>query len=351
MLEIKDISVKLGNFSLSHISLEIESGDYLTVLGLSGAGKTVLLEIIAGLVRPSKGEIILNGINITKMSIQKRPVGLVYQDMALFPHMNVFKNIAYPLKSFDIAKKEINRRVEMLAEQTRIKHLLNRHPATLSGGEAQRVALARTLASEPIVLLLDEPLASLDIKLRQELRELLKEINNTGKTIIHVTHDHMEAATLSKKIAIIEDGKLLQWGKPDDVFRKPVSEFVARFSGIKNIFHCTFLNSTNNTDLIPAKTPAGNTINLIEHPGKEKAYVMIPGEDIILSQNQLTTSATNQYSGQIKERYSLNHGVELIIDTGELFSVIISRKSAENLAFTPGKKVWISFKASAVKIL
>lgn len=351
MLEIKDISAKLGNFTLSNISLEIENGDYLTVLGLSGAGKTVLLEIIAGLVKPSQGVVILNGKEISGMSIQKRPVGLVYQDMALFPHMTVFKNIAYPLKNSGLSGKEIYDHVKMLAEQTRVSHILKRHPATLSGGEAQRVALARTLASEPEVLLLDEPLASLDIKLRQELRELLKEINNTGKTIIHVTHDYMEAATLSKKIAIIEDGKLLQWGKPEDVFRKPVSEFVARFSGIKNIFHCTFMSGQNNSDLIPARTPEGNIINLIEHPGKEKAYVMIPGEDIIVSENQLTTSATNQYSGQIKERYTLNHGVELIIDTGEIFSVLVSKKSADNVAFSPGKEVWINFKASAVKIL
>jgi len=351
MLEIKDISAKLGNFMLSNISLEIENGDYLTVLGLSGAGKTVLLEIIAGLVKPFSGAVYLNGKEISKMSIQKRPVGLVYQDMALFPHMTVYKNIAYPLKNNGFHRKQINDRVLMLAKQTRVSHLLKRHPATLSGGEAQRVALARTLASEPEVLLLDEPLASLDIKLRQELRELLKEINNSGKTIIHVTHDYMEAATLSKKIAIIEDGKLLQWGKPEDVFRKPVSEFVARFSGIKNIFHCSFIAGATKTDLIPARTPAGNIINLIEHPGKEKAYVMIPGEDIIVSENQLTTSATNQFSGQIKERYTLNHGVELIIDTGEIFSVLVSKKSADNEAFSPGKDVWINFKASAVKIL
>jgi molybdopterin-binding protein len=351
MLEIKDISAKLGNFTLSNISLEIENGDYLTVLGLSGAGKTVLLEIIAGLVKPSSGAIFLNGKEISKMSIQKRPVGLVYQDMALFPHMTVYKNIAYPMKNIGFSGKEISSRVMALARQTRVTHLLKRHPATLSGGEAQRVALARTLAAEPEVLLLDEPLASLDIKLRQELRELLKEINNTGKTIIHVTHDYMEAATLSKKIAIIEDGELIQWGKPEDVFRNPVSEFVARFSGIKNIFYCLFHNGQTNSDLITAKTPSGNIINLIEHPGKEKAHVMIPGEDIIVSENQLTTSATNQYKGQIKERYSLNHSVELIIDTGDVFSVIVSKKSAENAAFSTGKKVWISFKASAVKVL
>jgi len=350
MLEIKNISTQLGNFSLKNITLNIDKGDYLTVLGLSGAGKTVLLEIIAGLVQPNEGEIWVDGINITHQSIQKRPVGLVYQDMALFPHMSVEGNISYPLKGKGSSKESIQKRVKELAAITHVSHLLSRQPGTLSGGEAQRVALARALASNPKILLLDEPLASLDVKLRQELRLLLREINQSGKTIIHVTHDHMEAATLSKKIAIIENGTLLQWGKPDEVFRNPVSEFVARFSGIKNIFLCSF-QSDNGNGVFQGLSPKGEIITLLTPPPRPETHLMIPGEDIIVSESRLQTSAINQYQVTIKDVIDLHHGIELIVSSKEDFSVVITRKSAENLNLTRGRQVWISFKASAVRYL
>lgn len=351
MLEIKNISATLGNFSLRDISLTVEKGDYLTLLGLSGAGKTVLLEILAGLIKPDGGKIFLEGKDISHMSIQQRPIGLVYQDMALFPHMKVRKNIAFGLHNKGLSRLQVKERTEALATRCRVQHLLDRYPGTLSGGEAQRVALARTLASEPLVLLLDEPLASLDVTLRQELRQLLKEINQSGKTIIHVTHDYMEAATLSKNIAVIEIGELLQWGKPDEVFKNPVSQFVARFSGIKNIFQCHFPPDEQQNGLFRGKTPLGNTIKVIKPPAQTSVHVMIPGEDIIVSQQELKTSATNQYQGTIKEIITLNHGIELIIDAGEAFSVIVSKNSVYTLDLYPGKKVWISFKASAVRQL
>lgn len=350
MLEIKNISARLGSFSLNNISLTAQQGDYLSILGLSGAGKTVLLEILAGLVKPSGGNILLDGKDITHMSIQKRPFSLVYQDMALFPHMRVKNNIAFPLKG-KLNKVQIIEKVNELAEKTRVTHLLNRHPATLSGGEAQRVALARALAADPQILLLDEPLASLDIKLRQELRELLREINKSGKTIIHVTHDHTEMATLSNKIAIIENGELLQWGTPDEVFRNPVSEFAARFSGIRNIFLCEFSTINEVNDHYEGKTSRGTVIKLMQTPQAKLAHLIIPGEDIIVSETPLHTSAMNQFKGMVKEVWYLHHGVELIITAGDDFSVMISKTSADNLAITKGKNVWISFKASAVKIL
>jgi molybdopterin-binding protein len=284
------------------------------------------------------------------MGIQKRPFSLVYQDMALFPHMRVESNIAYPLIG-KMNKSQIAIRVKELAEKTRVTHLLDRHPGTLSGGEAQRVALARALASDPQILLLDEPLASLDVKLRQELRELLREINKSGKTIIHVTHDHTEMATLSNRIAIIENGKLLQWGTPNEVFRNPVSEFAARFSGIRNIFLCEFSAINDKNDHYEGTTSLGTIIKLMQPPGQHQAHVMIPGEDIIISEIPLQTSAMNQYSGEVKEIWHLHHGVELIIAAGDDFSVMISKTSAEKLTITKGKKVWISFKASAVKLL
>lgn len=351
MLEIKELGVKLGSFSLENVSLKLEKGDYLTVLGLSGAGKTVLLELIAGLIKPHKGTVWLHNKNITQSSIQKRPIGLVYQDMALFPHMSVKKNITYPLRSQKLTRDEKQRILNNLARECKVDHLLNRYPGTLSGGEAQRVALARTLASEPEVLLLDEPLASLDVKLRQELRDLLKQINQKGKTIIHVTHDYMEAATLSKNLAIIENGKLIQWGRPAEVFRNPVSEFVARFSGIKNIFPCTFKEHETNNGLYIGYTPKGEEIRLLNKPSTKESFVMIPGEDIIISESKLETSAINQYQARIKEIFTLNYGVEIMAEAREQFSIVITRRSLDKLHLEPGKDIWINFKASAVKLL
>jgi molybdopterin-binding protein len=351
MLEIKDLNVNLGSFALQNISLKVEKGDYLTILGLSGAGKTVLLEVLAGLIKPLTGKIILNKNDITHESIQKRKLGLVYQDMALFPHMLVRDNIAYSLRGKGYSGKEKEAMVIEQALNTNISHLLDRHPATLSGGEAQRVALARTLISKPDVLLLDEPLASLDIKLREELRTLLRKINQDGTTIIHVTHDYMESATLSNKVAIIENGALIQWGKPQEVFRNPATEFVARFSGIKNIFKCSFNESNTRNGLFYGITPQNLKISILNEPGKEEGHVMIPGEDIIISPQELQTSAVNQFRGKIRDIFRLHHGFEIIIDAGEDFSVTISGLSFEKLNMEKGKQVWISFKASAVKIL
>jgi ABC-type Fe3+/spermidine/putrescine transport system ATPase subunit len=352
MLEIKDISVDLGKFSLKNISLDIHQGDYMTILGMSGAGKTVLLEILSGLIRPDKGKILLNKNDITRETIQKRPFGLVYQDMALFPHMRVKDNILFALRGKQMKSEEKQKVLHDLATRTNVLHLLDRYPGTLSGGEAQRVALARTLARNPLILLLDEPLASLDVKLREELRRLLRSINQLGTTIVHVTHDYMEAATLSNKVAIIENGELIQWGVPQEVFRNPASEFVARFSGIKNIFHCSFSKDHKNPGIWHGTTTSHHvTISLLSEPSKEEGYLMIPGEDIIVSENKLETSAVNQFQGKIREVFVLSNGAELIIEAGEEFAINVSRLSADKFHLEKGKNVWISFKASAVRIL
>lgn len=351
MLEIKNLCTQLGTFQLNHISFQVEKGDYLTILGLSGAGKTVLLELLAGLVKPTSGSIHYLGEDLTRSSIQSRPFGLVYQDMALFPHLTVHQNIMYPMKARRVPVSRAKTRIHELASLTQTDHLLKRYPGTLSGGEAQRVALARILAADPEVLLLDEPLASLDVKLKQQLRELLKKINQSGKTIIHVTHDFMEAATLSKKIAIIENGTLIQWGVPDEVFRNPVSEFVARFSGIKNIFPCQFHSHEQHNGIYKGITINQMAIHLVKKPEKDHAHLMIPGEDIIVSEKQLQTSAINQYKGTVTDIYTLHNTVELIVKTQEEFSIMVSKKSLHNLGLYPGKEVWISFKASAVRIL
>lgn len=351
MLEIKNVNIQLGDFSLKDISLQVIQGDYMTLLGVSGAGKTVLLEVLAGLVKPTGGQILWNGKNITDQKIQERPIGLVYQDLMLFPHLRVSQNIAFPLKCKKLSKQAISARVEELAKTTGVGHLLKRYPGTLSGGEAQRVALARTLASDPEILLLDEPLANLDITLRSGLSKLLREINLSGKTIIHVTHDFTEAATLSNKVAVIENGVLVQAGNVQEVFRHPATAFVARFSGMKNLFPCSISTNSNDPGLKRALIDDNCHVYFVSGTQSKEGFISIPAEDIILSEAPFNTSAINQFQGVIKETWLSDSGAEVVIEAGAEFVVAVSKTSFTNMQLQPGKNIWLTFKSSAVRFL
>ncbi len=351
MLQLKNIGATLGSFSLAGISFEVDNGDYLALLGVSGAGKTVLLEVLAGLVRPEQGQVLLRGEDITEKKIQRRRIGLVYQDLCLFPHLSVWENIAYPLKGKQGSRVESGRRIRFLAFETGVEHLLQRYPATLSGGEAQRVALARTLAADPDILLLDEPLSNLDVKLKAGLRALLQRIHQSGKTVIHVTHDFMEAATLANKVAVIEAGKLIQFGTPEEVFRHPRTEFVARFSGVKNLFACHVKPNDGDGGLLEAMVAGKLSIGFLGNHKQEQGFVMVPQQDIIVSEQPINSSAVNQYPGLIREVYLSGSGMELIVDAGVEFVVSVSRESCERMGLNPGKQVWLAFKASAVRFV
>jgi len=350
-LQIRDLSVRFRAFALEDINLDVMQGDYLALLGVSGAGKTVLLEALAGLVSPAKGSILLNGRDITRDKVQGRGIGLVYQDLSLFPHLSVWKNMAYPLRHQSLPPAVRNARVDELATQVDVRHLLDRYPGTLSGGEAQRVALARTLASDPSVLLLDEPLSNLDVKLKGDLRGVLRNIHRSGKTMIHVTHDFMEAATLANKVAVVENGRLVQHGTPEEVFRHPRNEFVARFSGIKNLFRCNEVTDGGDEGLHKATVNDRVSIHYLGKDGHKCGYVMIPQEDIIVSEKPIESSATNRLQGVISEAYLSGSGMELVVDAGAPFVVAVSRQSHQNMDLQPGKKVWLSFKASAVRFM
>ncbi|MCL2738755.1 MAG: ABC transporter ATP-binding protein [Bacteroidales bacterium] len=197
MLEIKNLTYTIGNFTLPPMNLEVEEGSYMVLLGPSGSGKSVLLELIAGLRKPDGGAIWLDGVHINALPPAERSVGMLFQDYALFPHLSVFQNIGYALRLRRVPKGEIREEVKKLAQKFEIESLLRRFPDTLSGGERQRVALARTLIVRPRLLLLDEPLSALDAPLRSASRAFLKQINQSGQTIIHVTHDHQEKEELA----------------------------------------------------------------------------------------------------------------------------------------------------------
>jgi molybdate/tungstate transport system ATP-binding protein len=348
MLELKNIIKAYPKFKLDDISFQVDDGDYFIILGPSGAGKTQILEILAGLIDPDEGNVIVDGKDITNWKIQSRPFGLVFQDYAIFPHMNVRENISYPIRLKGLGNRQIFSRVDGQAETMEIGHLLDRMPQTLSGGELQRVALARTLIREPKYLLLDEPLASLDVSLRQGLRSLLKGINNEGQTIIHVTHDYEEALVLANKVAVINQGKIIQIGLADEVFHQPGSEFVARFTGVKNYYAARLYREQ---DRQYGELVNGQVLRLNTEEPEGKGFVLLRGEDIFISLNDLPTSATNQMKGQIIEISPSPFGFEVLVDTGTLFYARITRESLQNLALRPGKEVWISFKAANVKFV
>jgi molybdopterin-binding protein len=348
MLELNNITKAYPDFKLDDISLQVENGDYFIILGPSGAGKTQILELLAGLIDPDEGSIIVDGEDITDWKIQSRPFGLVFQDYAIFPHMNVRENIAYPIRCKRAGRKQILSRVAEQAEAVEIAHLLDRKPKTLSGGELQRVALARTLIRKPKYLLLDEPLASLDVSLRQGLRSLLKKLNSEGQTIIHVTHDYEEALVLANKVAVINRGKIIQKGPADEVFHQPGSEFIARFTGVKNYFPARLYREQ---DRQYGELENGQVLRLTTEEPEGKGFVLLRGEDIFISLNDIPTSATNQLKGKIMDISPSIFGFEVLIDTGTLFYARITRESLQNLELRQGKEVWISFKASNVKFV
>jgi putative spermidine/putrescine transport system ATP-binding protein len=218
------------------VDLDIRRGEFFTLLGPSGSGKTTCLRMIAGFERPDEGRIELAGDDVSRLPPAERDVNTVFQDYALFPHMSVGDNVAYGLKVKKVAKGERARRVEEALAMVRLDGYGDRRPSQLSGGQRQRVALARALVNRPRVLLLDEPLGALDLKLRQQLQVELKGIQNeVGITFVYVTHDQDEALTMSDRIAVMDDGRVLQVGTPRDVYEEPGSRFVAGFVGVSNL--------------------------------------------------------------------------------------------------------------------
>ena len=238
-LSINNVSFKYKNIPvIKNFSLDVEEGSFTTLLGSSGCGKTTLLRLISGFLEPDEGTISINGKVMNGVLPNKRKVGMVFQDYALFPHLTVEQNLGYGLKLSKepkYSKEQIKKLVLEAAETLGIQELLDRYPAELSGGQQQRVALGRALVLKPNLLLMDEPLSSLDTKLRIKVREELKEIQkNLGITTIYVTHDQEEALSLSNKIAVINQGTLVQYGTPMEVYFKPTDKFVAELVGQSN---------------------------------------------------------------------------------------------------------------------
>ena len=237
IIEIRSLAKSFGTVkAVDGVDLDIRAGEFLTLLGPSGSGKTTVLRMIAGFETPDAGSIHLNGVDITYLPAYERDVNTVFQDYALFPHMDVISNIEYGLRVKGVEKKERREKALIALEQVRLSGYEKRKPNQLSGGQRQRVALARALVNRPSVLLLDEPLGALDLKLRQQMQIELKELQReVGITFVFVTHDQEEALTMSDRIAVFDKGRIQQLDKPAAIYEKPINEFVAGFVGISNL--------------------------------------------------------------------------------------------------------------------
>ena len=346
-VQVQNLQVDLGEFHLRDIALDVAPGETFVILGPTGAGKTVLLETIAGLYPSKKGRILINDKNVTGLPPERRSVGFVYQDYALFPHLNVAGNIAFGLKLQGLERNAIEKRVTDTGKLLGIDHLLHRRPDTLSGGEQQRVALARALVVEPRLLLLDEPLSALDPETREDLqREMARLHRELGTTTIHVTHDFEEAVALGDRIAVVHEGHIVQVGPPEDIFRRPSSEFVARFVGVRNIFCGHILPRANGHQTL--KLDGAEIAVLTELEGD--VHASLRPEDIVLSREPFRSSARNVLKGTITDIVDRGTLIYVTVNVPPIFICAITRTSLEEMSLEKSAEVTIAFKASAVHI-
>ena len=279
--------------AVDHVDLEIAAGEFFSMLGPSGSGKTTVLRLIAGFEQPTSGTIELFGQNVTKRAPFDRDVNTVFQDYALFPHMNVLDNVAYGLRVRGIGRRERNERARRALASVRLEQLADRKPSQLSGGQRQRVALARATVVQPKVLLLDEPLGALDLKLREQMQVELKEIQRElGITFIFVTHDQDEALTLSDRIAVFNNGRIEQLGTPAELYEFPASRFVADFVGTSNLFD------------------EERSVALLGRSGHHS----VRPEKMTVSRKGIEGDGVRNVQGTVVEAIYLGSGVRLVVD-------------------------------------
>jgi len=237
-LKLSSVAKRYGNIDALHpISLDVSDGEFLTLLGPSGSGKTTVLNILAGLILPDRGDVWISGTKATHLPPHKRDISLMFQNYALFPHLSVFENIAFPLRMRRVAEPTIRQKVARMLEIVRLPHVAERYPRELSGGQQQRIALARCAVYEPSIILMDEPLGALDKKLRDELQLEIRRLHkDLGSTVVYVTHDQEEAMSMSDRICLMNDGRIEQLGTPEDLYFSPVTLFSAEFLGNANRF-------------------------------------------------------------------------------------------------------------------
>ena len=342
MIQLENVNIRLLQFQLKDVNLIIEENEFFMLMGPTGAGKTVLLEAIAGLISVMSGRIFIHGRDVTALPSEKREVGIVYQDHALFPHLKVLENITYGLRFHPVGKKEGEKRLNRLMDLLNIGHLLQRLPLNLSGGEKQRVALARALMVNPRVLLLDEPFSALDPGFREEVRNALKRLHeNSGTTFLMVTHDFAEALTLADRGAILHHGAIEQVGGIQDIFHRPASAAAAEFVGMKNLFKATFRGGV--ADI------GGLEIRLNGLPEGDYRYVAIRPEDIVIRRGLSADKQESGFPGTVAAVFSQGFTYEVHVNAGiHIFKALVTRKSLMEMGIRENLSVFVSFDSGSI---
>lgn len=321
---LQDINVSYDkkNNILEGLNLEIEKGELVSLLGPSGCGKTTTLRVVAGFIEPTHGQFILDDTDMTKVPVHKRNFGLVFQSYALFPHLSVFDNVAFGLKLQKVSKEEIKKRVENILEVCDLKGFEKRFPKQLSGGQRQRVALARALVVEPKLLLLDEPLSNLDAKLRINMRVEIKRLQRKlGITTIFVTHDQEECFSISDKVAVMNGGVIEQYDTPENIYRTPKTEFVARFIGFENFI------DLKRKDAYTYIASDGSEFVVDNGCDKEDPKGTIRPEDIQIVSSQ--DNVENKITGKVIVRTFLGKSYQYELDTP--LGVIVVNGSSDHV--------------------
>lgn len=353
MVKLQNISKSFEGKKVIHdLSLEVNEGEFFTFLGESGCGKTTLLRLLAGFEQPDRGEISIVGKNILPLPVEKRPVGFIFQNYALFPHLSVYDNIAVGPRVRGLPEDEIEHQIETLLEITRIQELKHALPKRLSGGESQRVAIARAIINRPKVLLLDEPFAALDQGLRQKLRYEVAEMQKTfGITFLFVTHDQEEALSLSHRIGILKNGRLLQVGKPDELYDHPETAYVAGFLGEVNKLSGMTVQETDagvSIEIGGDQTFVCDTrVILLRPKNLSRAHVMayVRPENIHLSPNTPSDETLNQLQGIITKSVFFGGHIqyEVKLDSINSIKVRVQHGATGSLRLREGSRVCASF--------
>ncbi len=341
---IKNAVKKYGDFTaVNGISLNIEQGEFFTLLGPSGCGKTTLLRMIAGFNTVDGGEICFDEQVINNLPAHKRDIGMVFQNYAIFPHLNVADNVAYGLKARKVPKEQITPRVDEALRMVQIDQLKARQPNELSGGQQQRVALARAFVIEPGVLLMDEPLSNLDAKLRVQMRTTIKKLQRRlGITTIYVTHDQEEALAISDRIAVMKEGNIMQIGRPEEIYRKPANPFVANFIGVSNFVDCT----------VDGQDPKAATVKL--HDGYSFQMPLrapYSGEVILSARPEQLFFSEKGIPGKVNLSVFLGDFIqyEVQLHTGQVLELNEYTKDVDS-AKADGEEVHISFNPKQVSL-
>ncbi|HDR14132.1 MAG TPA: ABC transporter ATP-binding protein [Desulfobacteraceae bacterium] len=345
MIRVENLNVRLLEFRLKDVNLALQENEFFMLMGPTGAGKTVLLEAVAGLIQVDGGKIFIGERDVTRLPSEKRGIGIVYQDQALFPHFNVLENITYGLRFHHVRGEERKKRLRALTELLAIDHLLSRLPVNLSGGEKQRVALARALIVKPDVLLLDEPLSAIDPVFREEIRKALKDLHtNSGTTFLMVTHDFGEALALADRGAVIHQGLIEQVDPVHDLFQKPTSPAVAEFVGMKNLFEADFQNRTAIIE--------NHKIAMSRIPDPQHSYIAIRPEEIAIGIKSFPPNRENTFHALITAISDRGFTYEVHTKAGTCkFVSVVTRKDLFDSGLTEGLEVFISFDPGSVHTL